>query len=125
VLFHRALHLSVKKQSFDDCSVFQGSNQYSLDFIESELIVAPVVEAGGAGALMVRHLLRDFELAAVPQILRDAGRAEGVATDLCPDAGDCWLAVRNAPRFPRRKSVEQVEVVYSWRAWIMKSEIPV
>lgn len=29
------------------------------------MIVAPVIESGGAGALVVRHLLRDFELAAV------------------------------------------------------------
>ena len=42
------------------------SNQNPLDFIERELIVAPVIEAGGAGALVVCHLLRDFELPAIP-----------------------------------------------------------
>ena len=39
-------------------------NQYPLDLIERNLIVAPVVEAGGPGAFVVRHLLRHFELAA-------------------------------------------------------------
>jgi len=36
---------------------------------------------------VIGHLLRDFELAAVAQIFRDAGRAERVATDLRLDAG--------------------------------------
>src|SRR5258707_1262766 len=38
-------------------------------------------------AQKVRHLLRDFELAAVAQIFRDPGRAERVAADLRLDAG--------------------------------------
>ncbi len=63
------------------------SDQNPFDFIETDLVVAPVVEAGGAGALVVRHLLRHFELAAVAQIFRDAGRAEAVAADLRLDAG--------------------------------------
>jgi hypothetical protein len=46
-----------------------------------------IVEAGGAGGFVAGHLLRDFELAAVAQILRDPGRAEGVATRLGGDAG--------------------------------------
>jgi hypothetical protein len=33
--------------------------QNPLHFIERDLIVAAVVEAGRAGALVVRHLLRD------------------------------------------------------------------
>ena len=36
---------------------------------------------------MVGHLLRDFQLATVAQILGDAGGAEGVATDFCLDPG--------------------------------------
>ena len=36
---------------------------------------------------MVGHLLRDFQLSAVPQVFGDAGGAEGVAADLCLDAG--------------------------------------
>jgi hypothetical protein len=43
-----------------------GSNQNPLHFIERELIVAAVVKAGRSGALMVRHLLRDFKLPAIP-----------------------------------------------------------
>ena len=58
------------------------SNQYPLDLIERDLIVAPVVEAGGSRALVIGHLLRDLELAAVAQVLGDAGGAEGVAADL-------------------------------------------
>src|SRR5262245_42517133 len=42
------------------------SNQDALDFVETDLVVAPVVEAGGPGALVVGHLLGDFEFAAVP-----------------------------------------------------------
>ena len=47
------------------------SNQYPLDFIERDLVIAAVVEACGPGALVVGHLLRDFELAAVAQVIRD------------------------------------------------------
>ena len=36
---------------------------------------------------MVGHLLCNFQLAAIPQVLRDAGGAEGVAADLGLDAG--------------------------------------
>ncbi|MBI4192257.1 MAG: hypothetical protein HY525_17175 [Betaproteobacteria bacterium] len=43
-------------------------NQNPLNLIKGELIVAPVIEAGGAGALVVCHLLRDFKLAAVAQV---------------------------------------------------------
>lgn len=62
-------------------------NQYPLDFIEADLVIPAIVKTGGSGALIVGHLLPDFELAAIAQILRDAGRAEGVTTDLCRDAG--------------------------------------
>jgi hypothetical protein len=63
-------------------------DQDALDLIEGELIVAAVVEPRRAGALMVGHLLRDFQLAAVAQVLGDAGRAERVTADLRRDAGD-------------------------------------
>ena len=72
----------------------ESSDQDALDFIERNLIIPPVVEAGRAGALMVRHLLRDFKLAAVPQVFCDAGRAEGVAPDLRLDAGGASVALR-------------------------------
>jgi len=39
-------------------------------------LIPLVVEAGRAGAFVVRHLLRDLELAAVPQVFCDTGRAE-------------------------------------------------
>lgn len=62
-------------------------NQYPLDFIEADLVVAAVVQAGGPRALVVGHLLRHFELAAVAQVFRDASGAETVAADFRLDAG--------------------------------------
>ena len=44
-------------------------------------------KARRAGALMVGHLLRDFQLAAIAQVLRDAGGAENVAANFCLNAG--------------------------------------
>lgn len=41
-------------------------DQYALNLVKADLVVAPVVEAGRAGALVVRHLLRYFELSPVP-----------------------------------------------------------
>ena len=59
------LHLGVT--NIRDSRAYQPkpSNQYSLDFIEADLIVASVIEAGGAGALVVRHLLRHLDLSGV------------------------------------------------------------
>ena len=51
------------------------------------MVVAAIIQPGRPGALVIGHLLGDFELAAVAQIFRDASRAEGVATDLRLDAG--------------------------------------
>ena len=48
---HRGMKLELKSQS--------------LHLVEGNLIVAPVVEAGRSGALVLRHLLRDFELATI------------------------------------------------------------
>ena len=47
----------------------------------------PVVEAGGAGAFVVGHLLGDFEFAAVAEVFGDAGGAEAVAADSGFDTG--------------------------------------
>jgi len=35
---------------------------------------------------MVRHLLRDLDLASIAEILGDAGRAEGMIADFRPSA---------------------------------------
>src|ERR1035438_7648043 len=43
------------------------SNQNPLYLVERDLVVAPVIEARGPGALVVRHLLRHFELPAIAQ----------------------------------------------------------
>ena len=45
-----------------------------LDLIEGNLILPSVVELGRPRVLVVRDVLRDFELAAVFQIRGDAGR---------------------------------------------------
>ena len=58
-----------------------------LDLIERDLVVAPVVEAGRPGRLMSGHLLGNLQLAAIPQISRDAGGTKGVAADFGLDAG--------------------------------------
>ena len=63
------------------------SNNDPLDLIEADLVVAAIVEPRGARALMVGHLLRHFELTAVPQVFRDPRGAEGVTADLCAHAG--------------------------------------
>ena len=58
-----------------------GSYPDPFDLVEGDLVQAAVVEAGGAGAFVVGHLLGDFQLAAVAQVFGDAGGPEAVATD--------------------------------------------
>jgi hypothetical protein len=50
-------------------------------FIKSDAILAPVVELGGAGGGMRRHLACLLECAAVLEVGCDAGSAEGVVAD--------------------------------------------
>jgi hypothetical protein len=45
------------------------SNQNSLYFVKADLVIAAIVDARGAGALVVRHLLCHFKLAAVADFL--------------------------------------------------------
>src|SRR5271168_5028882 len=58
-----------------------------LHLIEGDLVVAPVVELGGARALVRRHLLRVFEQAAVEQIDGDPRRSERMTPNARDDAG--------------------------------------
>ena len=53
---------------------FHSSGSYPDPFhlVEGDLVQAAVVEAGGARAFVVGHLLGDFELAAVAQVFGDA-----------------------------------------------------
>ncbi len=53
----------------------------------ADFVVAPVVEPGGAGALVIGHPLGDFQPAAVLQTNGNPGSPEGMAADLRPDAG--------------------------------------
>lgn len=57
-------------------------NQYPLHLIQRHLIVAPVIQPGGARRFVIRHALRNLELAAVAQVLGDPGRPERVIADL-------------------------------------------
>ena len=50
--------------------------------VDTDVIVAPVVETRGLGVRVAGHALRDFELAAVREVAGDAGGAEGMAADL-------------------------------------------
>ena len=62
------------------------SRHNALDLVEADLVVAPVVEAGGPCAFVVGHLLRHFELAPVLQVLGDACRPKRVIADFGEDA---------------------------------------
>jgi hypothetical protein len=50
----------------------------SLDLVERNLILSAVIKLGRPRRFMVSDLLRNFQLAAVLQIRRDAGRAESM-----------------------------------------------
>ena len=63
------------------------SDADAFDLVEGDLVRAAVVEASGAGAFVVGHLLGDFEFSAVAEVFGDAGGTEAVAADLGFDAG--------------------------------------
>ena len=50
------------------------------------MVLAPIVELGGAGGGMRRHLTGLLQRAAVLQVGGDAGAAEGVVADFGGDA---------------------------------------
>ncbi len=52
-----------------------------LHFAEADVVIAPIVEAGGFGVGMSGHALRDFDAAAVGEVIGDPGSAEGMAAD--------------------------------------------
>jgi hypothetical protein len=59
----------------------------SLYLVERNLILSAVIKHGRPRRFVVSDLLRHFQLAAVLQIRRDAGRAEGMIADARLDAG--------------------------------------
>jgi hypothetical protein len=77
-------------------------NQYPLYLIQRHLIVAPVIQPRGARRFMIRHALRDLELATVAQVLGDPGRTERVIANLCADAGRKRGAGSSETRRPGR-----------------------
>jgi hypothetical protein len=86
--------------SLSDCLSL---NPYPLDFPHAHIIVAPVVKAGGLGVRMSGHALRDLDAPAVRQVVRDAGRAEGVAAYRGFDAHEINAAVADWEEYKRRK----------------------
>src|SRR3954452_21222682 len=58
------------------------SNPHALDLAHADVIVAPVIKTGGFGVRVPGHALGDLELAAVREVVGDAGSAEGMAADL-------------------------------------------
>ena len=82
-LFLRALPGSAEIASHGSAAAAENSSDHDpLDLIERHLILAPVVEPGRPSALVVGHLLRDLELAAVPRVLGNPGPPERMAADL-------------------------------------------
>jgi hypothetical protein len=72
-------------------------NPYSLDFVEADIIAAPVVKAGRSRAFVPRHVLRGFELAAVFQVGGEAGGAESVVADFGFDRSRITPRSRSRP----------------------------
>ena len=62
------------------------SNQDPLPLIKRGLVVAPVVDAGGAGGFVVGHLLGDRVFATVVQIFGDPGGSKAMGADSGVDA---------------------------------------
>src|SRR5258705_13088354 len=63
------------------------SNRDSLYLVERNLVLSAVIKLGCPRRFMVGDLLRHFQLAAVLQIGRDAGRPEGMIANPRFDAG--------------------------------------
>jgi hypothetical protein len=62
-------------QTFDH----KTSNSNPLNFTHAHIIVAPVVKSSGFGVRVSGHALRDLDAPAIRQVVRNAGRTEGVA----------------------------------------------
>jgi hypothetical protein len=59
-----------------------------LDLVERNLVLSAVIKLGCPRRFVVSDLLGHFQLAAVLQIRRDAGRAEGMIANPRFDVGD-------------------------------------
>ena len=65
----------------------------SLNLIQSQFIVCPVIKLRGARRFVCRDLLRHFDRASVLQVRRDARRTERVAACVDVQAGSLRPAV--------------------------------
>src|SRR5215470_11950981 len=66
-------------------------------FIERDAVLAAIVELGGAGRGMRRHLAGLLERAAVLEVGRDARAAEGVVAHMRGDAGRLGATAYHLP----------------------------
>jgi len=64
-----------------------------LHLIESHVVIPRIVQSRRPRRFVPGHLLRDFELAAILQVRRDARCPEAVAGDLRPDPGSNGAAL--------------------------------
>jgi hypothetical protein len=55
--------------------------------VKVDLVVTPIVESGCSRAFVSGHGLSNVDLAAIFDVLRNSGGAEGVISDPRPDAG--------------------------------------
>src|SRR6266849_3257491 len=69
----------------------------TLDLIECQAFLGPVIELGGAGALVRGHRLCVLERTSILQIRSDPGRAESMAANRGLDAGGGGATAHHAP----------------------------
>lgn len=53
------------------------SNSHAFDFADGNVVLAAVIKASGFGVGVSCHSLRNFQLAAVGEVVGDAGGTEG------------------------------------------------
>src|SRR5580658_4419917 len=67
-------------QPFGGSIIRFSSNPDPLDFPDADVVVAPVVKAGGFRVRVPGHALRDLDTAAIGEVVRNPCGAEGMAT---------------------------------------------
>src|SRR5215475_6264195 len=65
--------------------------------IKCDAVLAPIIELRGARGGVCRHLARLLERAAVLEVGRDAGAAEGVVANLGGDVGGLGASAHHSP----------------------------
>jgi hypothetical protein len=83
----------------------RGSNPNLRYFRKAHVIAAAVIEAGGFRVGVPGHALRDLDSSAVGEIIREAGRAEGVAADRRSSACIFCAPAHHAPYIGARQGL--------------------